>query len=149
MSEKNFWNLIRNNLGLKMYRVENRVASGMPDVHYISDKGSGWIELKYVPEFPRKGRLKIGRRPSQWLWHETYQRHGGKSWLLIRVGRRGVILVKGDRSREIAKGISVHDVIKKSDWSHMGNFESKDWDNLKGAINEQGEKTSRDSGASE
>ena len=49
MSEKNFWNLIRTNLNLKMYRVENRVASGMPDVHYVSEKGSGWIELKYVP----------------------------------------------------------------------------------------------------
>jgi hypothetical protein len=31
----------------------------------------------------------------------------------------------------------------------MGNFDTKDWDNLKGAINEQGEKTSRDSGTSE
>ena len=120
-----------------MYRVENRVASGMPDVHYVSEKGSGWIELKYVPEFPRKGRMKSGIRPSQWLWHETYQRHGGKSWILIRIGRRGVILVKGDRAHEIAKGIPGSDIIDKAYWSHMGNFEPQDWDSLKGAINEQ------------
>ena len=54
MSEKNYWNFLRDNLGIKMYRVENRVGFGMPDVHYISEKGSGWIELKYIPEFPKK-----------------------------------------------------------------------------------------------
>ena len=43
MSEKNFWTLIRNNLPLKMYRVENRVAQGMPDVHYIGNGNSGWM----------------------------------------------------------------------------------------------------------
>lgn len=54
MSEKNFWNLVRNNLDLKMYRVENRVAVGMPDVHYISEKSSGWIELKFIPSLPKR-----------------------------------------------------------------------------------------------
>ena len=58
MSEKNFWNLVRNNLDLKMYRVENRVAVGMPDVHYISEKSSGWIELKFIPILPKKGKIK-------------------------------------------------------------------------------------------
>ena len=63
MSEKNFWNLVRNNLDLKMYRVENRVAVGMPDVHYISGKSSGWIELKFIPSLPKKGKIKTGRYP--------------------------------------------------------------------------------------
>ena len=54
MSEKNFWTLIRNNLPLKMYRVENRVAQGMPDVHYIGNGKSGWIELKYINKWPKR-----------------------------------------------------------------------------------------------
>tara|TARA_R100001015_G_C4621228_1_gene178373 strand:- start:111 stop:560 length:450 start_codon:yes stop_codon:yes gene_type:complete len=146
MSEKNFWNLIRNNLDLKMYRVENRVSSGMPDVHYVSENGSGWIELKYIPEFPLKGKMKTGIRQSQYLWHEMYKRHGGKSWVLVRVGRRGVILVKGGVLREVAKGISVSDVIDKSSWSHMGNLEKQDWENLKGVINGKDEENFRDIG---
>ena len=39
MSEKNFWHLLRNSLPLKMYRVENKVMRGMPDIHYINKKG--------------------------------------------------------------------------------------------------------------
>ena len=35
MSEKALWSLVRNNLPLKMYRVENRVMVGMPDVYFI------------------------------------------------------------------------------------------------------------------
>ena len=48
MSEKNFWVLLRTSLSqnLKMYRVENRVMKGMPDVHYLKEGKTGCIELK-------------------------------------------------------------------------------------------------------
>ena len=37
MSEHSFWTLVRKNLDLEMHRVENRVAKGTPDVHYLRD----------------------------------------------------------------------------------------------------------------
>ena len=54
MSEKSFWTLLRNNLKLKAYRVENKVMKGMPDVHYIKNGKSGWLELKYLDKWPKK-----------------------------------------------------------------------------------------------
>ena len=37
-SEKQFWNLLRDKLPInKMYRVENKVTKGMPDIHYIHE----------------------------------------------------------------------------------------------------------------
>ena len=54
MSEKNFWTLVRNNLPVKMWRVENKVMKGMPDVHYLINGKSGWVELKYLNKWPKK-----------------------------------------------------------------------------------------------
>lgn len=134
MSEKNFWNLVRNNLDLKMYRVENRVAVGMPDVHYISEKSSGWIELKFIPSLPKKGKIKTGVRKAQSMWHDTYCKHGGNSWLLFRIDRRGIVLIDGSVCKSISKGKTVCDLITMCSWSKMGNMSDNDWDELRGVI---------------
>ena len=87
MSEKNFWVLIRTSMkNLKMYRVENRVMKGMPDVHYIRDGKSGWIELKYMSKWP-KTRVATGLKLNQSLWLKEYDEHKGQCWILFRVGR--------------------------------------------------------------
>ena len=127
MSEKNFWNLIRNNLNLKMYRVENRVAVGMPDVHYVSENSSGWIELKYIPEMAKKGKVKTGIRKSQATWHDSYCKNGGTSWLLFRIERRGIFLINGSMCKRISKGKTICDLMKLCSWSKMGNMSDNDW----------------------
>ena len=64
-SEKQFWNLLRDKLPInKMYRVENKVTKGMPDIHYIHKGKSGWIELKYLDKFP-KNRISSGLKLNQ------------------------------------------------------------------------------------
>ena len=79
MSEKNFWVLLRTSLKqLKMYRVENRVMKGMPDVHYIKDGSSGWIELKYIDKWP-KTRVATGLKLNQCLWLKEYDENKGQS----------------------------------------------------------------------
>ena len=87
MTERNFWVLIRKSMkDLKMYRVENRVMKGMPDVHYIKDGVSGWIELKYLTLWPKR-RISTGLKLNQSLWLKEYDEHKGKAWILIRIGR--------------------------------------------------------------
>ena len=74
MSEKNFWHLLRTSLPLKMYRVENRVMRGMPDIHYINKDGeSGWIELKYLNHWPEK-RVSTGLALNQVIWLKEYKK---------------------------------------------------------------------------
>ena len=134
MSEKNFWNLIRNNLNLKMYRVENRVAVGMPDVHYVSHNSSGWIELKYIPEMAKKGKVKTGVRKAQARWHDSYCKNGGTSWLLFRIERKGIVLVDGSICKTLSKGKTVCNLVEICSWSKMGNMNDNDWDELRSVI---------------
>tara|TARA_R110000824_G_scaffold40192_12_gene120749 strand:+ start:888 stop:1298 length:411 start_codon:yes stop_codon:yes gene_type:complete len=129
MSEKNFWTLIRNNLPLTMYRVENRVAQGMPDVHYIRESNSGWIELKYVDNWPKK-RFVSGLRLNQAMWATKYVLNGGRSWVLIRVGRDFTILVSGNDSKQLFDRPSKKRLIEFSSWSKQGNLSSEDWKEL-------------------
>ena len=35
MSERNFWLLLKGALGMQMHRIENKMASGTPDIHFI------------------------------------------------------------------------------------------------------------------
>jgi|TARA_R110000751_G_scaffold20052_8_gene59198 hypothetical protein len=134
MSEKNFWNLIRINLDLNMYRIENRVSSGMPDIHYICRGSSGWIELKYIEGFPKKGKLKIGLRLAQHLWHLYYTNSGGQTWILVRVGREGTYLIDGKYSGEIQKMPNNSSFLKMCKWKFSGNMSKNDWKGLKDAI---------------
>ena len=78
-----------------MYRVENKVMKGMPDVHYIDKQGnSGWIELKFLESWPKKV-LSIGLRMNQSLWLTSYARNKGSCWVLLKVGRDYTALMKG------------------------------------------------------
>ena len=141
MSEKNFWNLIRSNLELNMYRIENRVSSGMPDIHYISrspiseNGSSGWIELKYIESFPKKGKLSVGLRLAQHLWHKKYRLlYGGQTWVLVRVGRDGIYLIDGKFSEKLQKLPSSSSFIKLCEWKFSGNMNKNDWKGLKDVI---------------
>ena len=134
MSEKNFWNLLRINLKIPMYRVENRVASGMPDIHYIHDGNTGWIELKYLERFPKKGKMRIGLRQSQHLWHLRYGGYGGKTWILVRIGRAGIFLIKGENSMELQRMPNSARFLELCKWKHIGNMTDEHWESLKQEI---------------
>ena len=113
MSEKNFWVLLRTSLKLKMYRVENKVMKGMPDVHYIKDGKSGWVELKYLPEWP-KTRMSIGLMKNQSFWLKEYDEQNGRCWVMIRIGRDYIALVDGKDAPKLYERPS-----KKDIWSSL------------------------------
>ena len=129
MSEKNFWTLLRNNLPLTMYRVENRVAQGMPDVHYIKEGSSGWIELKYIDKWPKK-RFVSGLRLNQAMWANKYISKKGKSWILIRVGRDFTVLVNGEFAKDLFDRPSKKHLMQISSWVKQGNLSTEDWESL-------------------
>jgi len=133
MSEKNFWTLVRKSLPLKMYRVENRVAKGMPDVHYLKDGNSGWVELKYLKQWP-KTRMSVGLRQNQYIWHKQYRAENGKCWVLIRIGRDFTALFDGMLSQELFKRPSRKDFVEMASWCKFGNLTKEDWEELAGIL---------------
>jgi hypothetical protein len=133
MSEHSFWTLVRNNLGLKMYRVENRVMKGMPDVHYIQDGKSGWIELKYIADWPRK-RIASGLMLNQAMWLQEYVEHKGRCWVLIRIGRDFIGLVDGRDAKVLHDRPSTKDFYSLLAWKKHGNMKTADWVELADVI---------------
>jgi hypothetical protein len=129
MSEKNFWTLIRNNLGLKMWRVENRVMKGMPDIHYLKDGKSGWIELKYLSKWPKK-RFSTGFKLNQAFWARNYCKEKGKSWILIRVERDFTALVEGKHADDLYNRPSRIDFFKMCSFYKRGNMTKEDWEEI-------------------
>ena len=71
---------------LFLQRIESRTGLGIPDVHYcISSSRAGWIELKVVKKFPKKGQIKVPFRPGQLAWIRDYQRFSSKVFLFLYV----------------------------------------------------------------
>ena len=136
MSEKNFWVLIRTSMkNLKMYRVENRVMKGMPDVHYIRDGNSGWIELKYMSKWP-KTRVATGLKLNQSLWLKGYDEHKGQCWILFRVGRDFTGLIHGRDAKKIFDRPSRSDFFKMVVYKKTGNMSTQDWVDLENTLTE-------------
>ena len=134
MSEKNFWHLLRTSLPLKMYRVENRVMRGMPDIHYINKDGeSGWIELKYLNHWPEK-RVSTGLALNQVIWLKEYKRHKGHCWVLIRIGRNFIGLIDGSNSKEVYNRVSKTKFSDLLHWHKKGNMTREDWVDLSKVI---------------
>lgn len=65
--------------------VENPACPGTPDVNYVE----GWIELKHVPNWPKRGGiLKIKHfTPQQRIWLMQRVARGGRVHLLLQVGQ--------------------------------------------------------------
>lgn len=91
MSESKQWSTLRDNIGThwEAERIENRLNTGTPDVAYSMRGVHGWIELKFIPEAPKRSDkpLKIDHfTPDQRNWLEKHGKRGGRCFVLLQVG---------------------------------------------------------------
>ena len=105
-SESLLWQRIKK-LKLKgqIFRIESNTINGIPDVYYICEGKSIWVELK-------SNEVKdLGLSKYQTNWHIDHQIHGGRSYILqetlsqgllklyrVRETRRVELLAEGDVS---------------------------------------------------
>ena len=105
-SESLLWQRIKK-LKLKgqIFRIESNTINGIPDVYYICEGKSIWVELK-------SNEVKnLGLSKYQINWHLDHQLHGGKSFILqetltqgllklykVRETRRVELLAEGEAS---------------------------------------------------
>ena len=101
--ESNFWKIVRKNLPKKSFatRIENRIASGVPDCHIVWDKLSFWLELKTT----KNNTIKVS--PNQIAWNTAYCKNKGVSFILVKDPRdKHLYLFDGIRASELFdKGI--------------------------------------------
>ena len=129
MSEHTFWALLRASLDLNMDRVENKVMKGMPDVHFIKDGVSGWLELKFLKGWPRK-RMPVGLKLNQVMWLDEYAKNGGRCWILIRIGRDFIGLAHGEHARRLYEKPSKDEFTDLLSYLKRGNMNKEDWQEL-------------------
>ena len=76
-SEKNLWQRIKK-LKLKgqLFRIESNTINGIPDVYWLINNKSIWIELK------SNDVKNCGLSKYQINWHLTHFKNGGHSFIL-------------------------------------------------------------------
>ena len=76
-SEKNLWQRIKK-LKLKgqIFRLESNTINGIPDVYWLINNKSIWIELK------SNDVKNLGLSKYQINWHLTHFKNGGQSFIL-------------------------------------------------------------------
>ena len=76
-SEKNLWQRIKKlNLKGQIFRIESNTINGIPDVYWLINNKSIWIELK------SNDIKNCGLSKYQINWHLTHFKNGGHSFIL-------------------------------------------------------------------
>ena len=117
MSEKHFRRRIVLTLKpLHGLAVENPVYPGTPDVNFIE----GWLELKWLPRWPRVGdddAIRIPHyTPQQRRWSARRWARGGKVGLLLQV-KEEHFLFRGDIASEFV-GLVSRPLLERLAWRH-------------------------------
>ena len=118
--EQKLWDTMKRRLlGRKMWRVENAVWTGMPDLITLDSGRSAWVELKAPaePKRPTTAVLKAADHPltaEQINFHLDWTREGGRSWILIRTRPSlTLFLIEGALADEV-NGMTMSDLAQAS-----------------------------------
>ena len=82
-SEKNLWQRIKKlNLKGQLFRIESNTINGIPDVYWLINNKSIWIELK------SNDVKNCGLTKFQINWHLTHYKNGGLLLSCEKTSRR-------------------------------------------------------------
>lgn len=98
LPEQRLYDWVRRRIGHVAHttRIESRVGRDIPDLFVAFEGWQGWIEMKVLPDWPK--RTTTGVRLDHWTSGQRYwsQRHracGGRIVLLVEIAATGEILV--------------------------------------------------------
>ena len=117
--ESNMWRAIRpamKKAGLDPVRIEG-AAAGTPDVNYTL----GWIELKYVKEWPKRKTttLKIAHYTAhQRVWLERRGAHAYHTYILLKVGKAEWLLLKSTAFGPLYRGELTREALGEAAQAH-------------------------------
>jgi len=89
MSEAKLWQYLKKGLYGKALttRLESSVGNGVPDVIIHLPGKHIFMELKYIPEWPKRATtlVKLPLRSEQRLWIKSRGSFSGNTWVFIRI----------------------------------------------------------------
>lgn len=127
LPEQRLWDaMLRNcSASVRVQRIENIVASGMPDVISIFRGRVCLVELKAREVMPVRADTpllgaKRGLNQDQMNWHRGWSIHDGISYVLISAGARHkhLLLIPGECADLINRMtlVELRDIAVASDW---------------------------------
>jgi hypothetical protein len=140
MNESSLWQYIRE--GMKVFwhatRIESSAGNGVPDVSFGIDSSqrrqgvNGWIELKYIKEWPKRlsTKVKLPLRPEQRLWIRQRGRVAGDVWVLCRI-EDNFFLLSWSRAEKACEGFDWYEWKK---YSHSNWLDKINFNELKEAL---------------
>lgn len=97
MNEATLRNYVRPRLlakGVLTTHHEDALNTGIPDLSYSGGGVHGWIELKWLPAWPKRAETPV-RIPHYTKEQKHFLlsrgRAGGRCWLLLRVGKEHLL----------------------------------------------------------
>ena len=90
MNEAGVWQTLRKGMmgtGWHVTRIESSAGNGVPDVSFGIPSKNGWVELKYIAEWPKRitTLIKLPLRPEQKHWIKARGELSGDVWVFIRI----------------------------------------------------------------
>ena len=89
MNEAGVWQTLKQGIGMWALttRIETSTGNGVPDVVVHLPGKHAFIEIKYIPEWPKRPTTKVccPLRPEQRLWLFTRGKFSGNCWVFIRI----------------------------------------------------------------
>jgi hypothetical protein len=94
LKEQRLWDRMKTrtpNVRLRLERIENGLAVGMPDVIALCNALVTWCELKAIENWPAREATPVlgeanGVSRDQRNWHFDWQQYGGRSCVIVSVG---------------------------------------------------------------
>jgi hypothetical protein len=128
MNEAGVWKYIKE--GMKSFwlasRIESSAGNGIPDVVFTlpsvlkRNSRHGFMELKYIPEWPKKEDtlIKLPLRQEQKIWIMGRGAIAGGVWVLVRIADTFFIL-------DYKQVIQTFQGLPKAEWYKFKHWEKK------------------------
>ena len=111
LKEQRLWDSMRKALlgVVRTERIENMAGTGRPDVDCLFEGRFTPVELKAVDEAPARSSTpvlgdKVGLSIAQRNWALNWRRHGGRSLIVVGVGKgaaRRIFIFPGRQADEV------------------------------------------------
>lgn len=122
-TESTLWRYLKTGMTGKWLatRIESCAGNGVPDVAYTVKNKHGWMELKYIKEWPKREstKIKLPLRPEQKLWIATRGKLADGVWVMCKIDNDYYLL-----DYELA--ILACDGWTRSEWDMLSNL---NWEN--------------------
>ena len=128
MNEAGVWAYVKKGMvgsGWHCSRIESSAGNGVPDVSFGLPGINGWIEFKYIKEWPKRPttKVKLPLRPEQKHWIKVRGELSGNVWIFIKI-EEVFFLIPSEKTKQLTEdGATMQEWFESVHWVKRVNFQ--------------------------